>query len=1132
MCRKLIHLISCIVVLSLASNASAKLVGHWNFDEGTGATAFDSSGYGNDGTLSGNASWAEGYLGGAIYLDGASWIDIPPAAWDPIERKVTVAFWAFGGDAMPVDHFVFAAFSDDINVARQASAHIPWSNGNVYWDTGYDGSAYDRINLALPTEYQKGQWVHWAFTKDCDTGEVYIYINGEIFHSGTAMTRVMTGVNDFTIGVRANSDRTLGYIGWIDDFRLYDEPLTADRIQEVMLGEGYPYAFKPSPENGALLEANWVTLSWSSGAFATSHDVYMGENFDDVNNATTESEVYRGNYGTTFFVAGFPGYPYPEGLVPGTTYYWRIDEVNEANSESPWKGEIWSFIVPSKKAYDPKPADGAMYIENEGTVLTWTPGQGAVLHTVYFGEDADTVANATGGVPKAITTFDPGPLELEKTYYWRVDEFDGTTTHIGDVWSFTTMPIIEMSDPNLVSWWTLDEGSGSTALDWSGHGHHSAIGGTPDFVPGYDGDALDFDGVTNYIDVDERIAEGIFTLTMWIRPRDIPYASGFYAVMHNDQWDAGSVHIHLRNSAWDYPTTINADINGGPNVTSTTVLQADQWYHCALTVDTVGGSAAQLYINGVLEDTSTEGTGTAYLGPLNFGAWTNNQRFYHGLMDDIRIYDKVLTADEVLETMRGDPTLAWDPSPANGSMPDIDAATPLTWSPGDNASQHDVYFGADKDAVSIADASDVTGVYRGRQNATTYTPPEGVEWGGGPYYWRIDEYNTDGTISKGRIWSFVVTDFILVDDFESYTDNDVAGQAIWQAWIDGFGVADNGAQVGYLLPPYAEQTIVHSGGQSMPLLYDNTAGVTNSEAVLSLTTPRDWIAHGLTTLSLWFRGYPASTGGFVEAPAGTYTVTGSGADIWGTADQFHFAFKTLTGAGTITARVNSVQNTNAWAKAGVMIRETLDAGSKHAFAAVTPDNGVAFQGRSDINGASFNTNQTGLTAPYWVKLERDVSGNFAMQHSANGTTWQQVQGAMPQNISMSSNVYIGLAVTSHDAALACSAVFTNVTTTGNISGQWAHQDIGISSNAAEPLYVAVSNSAGSPAIVAHDDPDAATIDEWTEWIIPLQTLVDQGINLTDVDKIAIGLGSKSGVVTSGGSGIMYFDDIRLYRPMP
>jgi hypothetical protein len=102
--------------------------------------------------------------------------------------------------------------------------------------------------------------------------------------------------------------------------------------------------------------------------------------------------------------------------------------------------------------------------------------------------------------------------------------------------------------------------------------------------------------------------------------------------------------------------------------------------------------------------------------------------------------------------------------------------------------------------------------------------------------------------------------------------------------------------------------------------------------------------------------------------------------------------------------------------------------------------------------------------------------------------------------------------------------------TGNISGQWAHQDIGIASNAVEPLYVAISNTAGAAAIVTHDDPTAATIDTWTEWIIPLHAFADQGINLGNVDKIAIGLGSKGNTAAAGGSGTMYFDDIGLYRP--
>ncbi len=169
-------------------------------------------------------------------------------------------------------------------------------------------------------------------------------------------------------------------------------------------------------------------------------------------------------------------------------------------------------------------------------------------------------------------------------------------------------------------------------------------------------------------------------------------------------------------------------------------------------------------------------------------------------------------------------------------------------------------------------------------------------------------------------------------------------------------------------------------------------------------------------------------GSFVECPVGTFTMTGSGTDIWdvGTAgdyrDEFHFAYKTLTGPGTIIARVESVENTNDWAKAGVMIRETLEPGSVHAYGCVTPANGVASQGRIDNGGASFNTAEGGITAPHWVKLERSISGILTVSHSADGSSWIPVSGSNPTNIQMGSTVYIGLAVTSHDAALTCQGV--------------------------------------------------------------------------------------------------------------
>jgi len=295
-------------------------------------------------------------------------------------------------------------------------------------------------------------------------------------------------------------------------------------------------------------------------------------------------------------------------------------------------------------------------------------------------------------------------------------------------------------------------------------------------------------------------------------------------------------------------------------------------------------------------------------------------------------------------------------------------------------------------------------------------------------------------------------------------------------------------------------------------------------------------------LSIWFRGNPASVGSFTEGPVGTYTLTAGGADIWGTADQFHFGYKTLTGGGSIVAKVQSVQNTNAWAKAGVMIRETLDPGSK--FAAVyitptnadgTPTNGCRFQARPDTDASATSDTsvaspaQMAIVAPYWVKLERSVSGAFRGHYSSDGVSWTPMTWN-PRSITMDSNVYVGLVLTSHDVALTCEAKFSNVTITGTVGQQWASQDIGIASNSAEPLYVAVSNSTGTPAAVYHDDVNAATIDTWTEWVIPLQAFADQGINMANVDRIAIGLGTKGNQTAPGGSGKMYFDDIRLYLP--
>ncbi|MBA7667815.1 hypothetical protein ES703_75915 [subsurface metagenome] len=203
-------------------------------------------------------------------------------------------------------------------------------------------------------------------------------------------------------------------------------------------------ASNPGPADGAYHEDTWVNLSWKPGDLAVSHDVYLGNNFDDVNDGVPET--FQGNQTSTFIVAGFPGFPFPDGLVPGTTYYWRIDEVNDTEPNSPWKGEVWSFAIPPKTAYAPDPANGAETVDVD-VELGWTAGFGAKLHTVYFGESFDEVNNASGGPPQGTTTFTPGTLQMAKTYYWRVDEFDAVDTFKGDVWSFITEGAVGSPSP-------------------------------------------------------------------------------------------------------------------------------------------------------------------------------------------------------------------------------------------------------------------------------------------------------------------------------------------------------------------------------------------------------------------------------------------------------------------------------------------------------------------------------------------------------------------------------------------------------------------------------------------------------------------------------------------------------------
>ncbi len=434
MCRKLIYLFSFLLVLSIAGNVSADLVGYWKFDEGSGTTAYDSSGNGLDGTLNGDPQWVEGQLGGALDFDGDDSVEIPHSPLLSITNEITISAWTYmkanaSGELAIVSKGGWAAMDLPYELTVTPGGVIFWQ---FYDDGGRDTCAPD----SPPVE----EWHHIAATYD---GQIFkCYIDGVLAEEWAYAGTMPENTASVTIGQRSRGGTFFN--GIIDEVAIYDRALSEEEIPPIMLGVGdFGQASAPNPANGALLEDTWVSLSWRAGDFAVSHDVYIGENFDNVN-AGAEG-TFQGNQAETFFVVGFPGFSYPDGLIPGVTYYWRIDEVNDTEPNSPWKGDVWSFSVPPKTAYYPDPADAAEQVDPDAD-LSWTGGFGAKLHTVYFGDNFDDVNNAAGGLPQGATTYDPGTLKLAKTYYWRVDEFDAIETYKGHVWSFTTEGAV--GDPN------------------------------------------------------------------------------------------------------------------------------------------------------------------------------------------------------------------------------------------------------------------------------------------------------------------------------------------------------------------------------------------------------------------------------------------------------------------------------------------------------------------------------------------------------------------------------------------------------------------------------------------------------------------------------------------------------------
>ena len=849
-------------------------------------------------------------------------------------------------------------------------------------------------------------------------------------------------------------------------------------------------AYEPNPADGTK-DVKPSSLTWSAGDTAVAHDVYFGTDATAVTNATTSSTEYR-EQKAQGEMSYYPG----SLLLSGTTHYWRIDEIEEGDTVI--KGDVWSFTTPSTKAYSPSPADGARW-QDPNVNLSWSRGFSVKTtngHDVYFGTDATAVANAdtsTAGIfigNQSGTTYDLPTLAMETFYYWRIDERNtDATVAKGDVWSFQTTQTAKYiasvvrtgstEDPPVVALPLLEDAL--CYVDRT-HQYNSFPAELPDMVE------------AEYIKT-ANDDKGNSTLTHQVT---LSKAATIYLILDN----------RLGNPAGGYGVVPN--LVGMPWVA--TLGFVDTGYDIG--IDESGDGSinnwSSLFMTGFQAGTITLGGNTEGHGGNMYGI--------------------VATAP---------PVKARNPRPANNALIETMTVT-LQWDAGFSAAStngHKVYF---SDSFDDVNERAVTPVVR---TDLSYQIPTLLQLGK-TYYWAVDEVNNLHPDSpwKGNVWSFRVTDYLVVDDFESYTNT--SPNIVCETWKDGLGFGGpgngTGSQAGYRDPNYAEIRVIHGGRQSMPVDYDNTKLPYYSEADRTFGAPQDWTISGVKALTLWLRGYPAVPAGtFVESPPGTYTMTATGTDIWnvpnlrnsGYHDEFHYVYTQANGDCWIAVKVESVGNTDPWAKAGIMIRDSADESSAHVMACITPANGVRLQYRTITGGPSTSDgNDPNITAPYWLALER-VGDLFIASYSIDGssTSWSEFGRA---TVVMYNPVCIGLSLTSHNAAAVCTAVFSNVSTsTGTTPSTWTSVDIGIKSNTAAPLYVTLQDSGNNSARVTSTDPNIALSTTYQAWDIALNDfkVANPSLNLGGIKKITIGVGNRAAPVLDG-KGTIYVDDIRLYLP--
>ncbi|MCH7556865.1 MAG: hypothetical protein IIB56_05340 [Planctomycetes bacterium] len=382
----------------------------------------------------------------------------------------------------------------------------------------------------------------------------------------------------------------------------------------------------------------------------------------------------------------------PGVLAPSTTYYWQIDTV-EANGTI-HTGVVWSFTTKPGEATQPDPADKAVGVALD-KILSWKLGTTAATHDVYFGTTSPPpfIGN------QAESSFDPGPLEMETTYYWQVNEIeaDGTTVYTGDVWSFKT-PRPGMGTILYEIWDGITGTSVSDLTDSPDYPYNSTSSTELSSFDAPVDRANDFGGrLHGYLH-----PETSGDYTFWIATDD-----------NSELWlstDDSSANAVLISTVSAWASHLNFDDDDVTPSGPIPLEGGQKYYIMALYKEGGGGDNCAVAWEGPDSPTRAVIAGY-YLSPyVEFKATS--------------------------------------PDPADGTI-EVQKTVTLSWTPGGTAASHDVYLSADEQAV-IDGTAPVTTV-----TEASYSPADLEK--GVTYYWRVDEVEADGTTHTGDVWSFTVT---------------------------------------------------------------------------------------------------------------------------------------------------------------------------------------------------------------------------------------------------------------------------------------------------------------------------------------------------------------------------------------